>query len=172
MKLITVSISLFICLVGSTIYACTTIVVGSQATNDGSIIIARNNDSSGASEPKNMHYAPSMKAGTIFKSNLNNLTYKYPEATLPYTSFPIWNSFSKDSLSYEQTGINSCGVALTATETIFSSDISIKFDPYLKKTGLTEDSITNILPQAKTAKDGIIHLGQLSKNMVLVKDLA
>ena len=49
--------------------ACTTIIVGKDATSDGSIIIARNEDSDGAVSPQNMIFHPSCKESWVFKSN-------------------------------------------------------------------------------------------------------
>ena len=49
--------------------ACTTIIVGQQATSDGSIIIARNEDSDGATDTQNMTRRPARKEAGSFRSN-------------------------------------------------------------------------------------------------------
>ena len=148
--------------------ACTTIIVGKQATSDGSIIIARNEDAGDATEAQNMMIRITRKEPGTFVSNSvgnpeNNL-FSWPLApnSLGYTTFPHWQSLGKQNPSFEETGINQYGVALSATETIFNSDKALKVDPYLVKTGLTEDSITSVvLPYATSAKEGVRILGSM-----------
>jgi len=146
--------------------ACTTIIVGKDATADGSIIIARNEDTDGATSPQNMIFHPSRKDSRVFKSNSicnsddNTFELELPKNSLSYVSFPHWQSETKQNLSFEETGINEYGVALSATETIFNGEQVLKIDPYLVKTGVTEDSITTVvLPFATSAKEGVRILG-------------
>ena len=146
--------------------ACTTIIVGKDATADGSIIIARNEDTDGAASPQNMIFHPSRKDSRVFKSNSicnsddNTFELELPKNSLSYVSFPHWQSETKQNLSFEETGINEYGVALSATETIFNGEQALKIDPYLVKTGVTEDSITTVvLPFATSAKEGVRILG-------------
>ncbi|MBF0118842.1 MAG: C69 family dipeptidase [Desulfobacterales bacterium] len=167
-------ITIFI-LMGSSLvscFACTTIIVGSKATNDGSIIIARNEDSSTAHDAQNMIYHPVHKESFLFNSNSidnpnsNKFTYKLPKNSLSYIAFPHWSSSLKENYSFEETGINEYGVAISATETIFNSDKALKIDPYLLITGTTEDSITSVvLPQATSAKEGVRILGNIVENI-------
>ncbi len=152
--------------------ACTTIIVGKDATSDGSIIIARNEDSDGAVSPQNMIFHPSRKESWVFKSNSitnpedNKFEFKLPKNSLLYISWPHWQSETKQNHSFEETGINEYGVALSATETIFNSEQVLKIDPYLVKTGVTEDSITTVvLPFATSAKEGVRILGGLVEKM-------
>ena len=146
--------------------ACTTIIVGKGATVDGSIIIARNEDTSGSAEAHNMFYRPARKEVAVFKSNsVGNSDNNAFECTLPknalaYTSFPFCQTMAKPTPSYEEAGINEYGVAMSATETIFNSPNALKTDPYNIKTGLIEDSITSIvLPYATSAREGVRILG-------------
>lgn len=148
--------------------ACTTIIAGKQATADGSIIIARNEDAGDATEAQNMTQFPARKeAGTFVNNSIGNpenntFTWKLPPNALGYIAFPHWQSLGKKNLSFAETGINQYGVALSATETIFNSGKALKADPYLLKTGLTEDSITSVvLPYATSAKDGVRLLGKM-----------
>ena len=148
--------------------ACTTIIVGKQATTDGSIIIARNEDSDGATDPQNMTRRPARKEGGSFRSNSisnsdnNSFSWTLPPNSLGYVAFPHWLSRQKQNLSFEETGINDYGVALSATETIFNSEQALKVDPYLLTTGITEDAITSVvLPYATSAKEGVRILGGL-----------
>lgn len=142
--------------------ACTTILVGREATADGSLIIARNEDSSDASDAQNIfRHAPRREALT-YQANDNAFTWDLPPNSLGYTVFPKWQSESRKDLSFEETGINDYGVAVSATETIFNSDAILAVDPYVTDTGLTEDSITSVvLPYATSAREGIRLLGEI-----------
>ncbi len=153
--------------VGSAL-ACTTIIVGKQATVDGSIIIARNEDSSGADDAQNMMRHPPRPDRYLFQSNSidnpanNRFTWTLPPQTLGYVAFPHWQSLGKPSSSFEETGFNDYGVALSATETIFNSEPALQADPYVLTTGITEDAITSVvLPQATSAREGVRILGQI-----------
>jgi len=148
--------------------ACTTIIVGKQTTADGSIMIARNEDAGDATEAQNMELFPARKEAGLFVGNSvsntenNTFTMKLPPNALEYVAFPHCQSLGKKNPSFAETGINQYGVAISATETIFNSDQALKADPYLVKTGLTEDSITSvILPYAVSAKDGVQLLGRM-----------
>ncbi len=149
-------------------YSCTTIVVGKHATVDGSIIIARNEDTDGADDPQNMTRTPPRQAASLFvsnsiqNSNNNRFNWEMPPNALGYLAFPNWQSLGKSSLSFEETGINDDGVAISATETIFNSEAALKADPYLASTGVTEDAVTSVvLPYATSAKEGVRLLGRV-----------
>lgn len=149
-------------------HACTTIIVGNRATVDGSIIIARNNDSGGPDDAQNMARTAPRKAAGVFHSNSiendnnNRFTWKLPPDALGYVAFPHWQSIGKPNLSFEETGVNDYGIALSATETIVNGEKALKADPYLEATGVTEDAITSIiLPYATSAKDGVRLLGNV-----------
>jgi dipeptidase len=148
--------------------ACTTIIVGKKASTDGSIIIARNEDALGADEPQQMVLHPARKEKAVFRSNLlqnynaSAFTLPLPGNTLTYTSFPLWKTGGGSNYSFEETGINAFGVALSATETIFNSEQVLKIDPYNVQTGITEDAITSvILPYAASAREGVRLLGAI-----------
>jgi len=144
------------------VLACTTILVGQEATADGSLIIARNEDNAGASDAQNIvRHGPRREALT-FQANDNAFAWDLPPNALGYVAFPKWQSEDQKDLSFEETGINDYGIAISATETIFNSDAILAVDPYLTDTGLTEDSITSVvLPYATSAREGIRLLGRV-----------
>ena len=163
-------LTLVLILSGSAVlaFACTTIIVGQQATSDGSLIIARNEDSDGVTDTQNMTRRPTRKEAGIFRSNSienpnnNSFTWTLPPNALGYVAFPHWLSMQKQNLSLEETGINDYGVAISATETIFNSEQALKVDPYLLTAGITEDAITSVvLPYATSAKEGVRVLGSI-----------
>jgi dipeptidase len=142
--------------------ACTTILVGHEATADGSLIIARNEDNVGASDAQNIVRHEPRKEALIFQANDNAFTWDLAPNALGYVAFPKWQSEDQKDLSFEETGINDYGVAISATETIFNSEAILAVDPYVQGTGLTEDSITSVvLPYATSAREGIRLLGHI-----------
>ncbi len=139
--------------------ACTTILVGNQASADGAFIAARNEDYS-ANNAKHMviHPAVHQQKG-IFKSHSNDFTYPLPEEALSYTAI---HDFDTQDKSMGEVGFNSAGTGMTATETIYNGQQVLKFDPYVEKTGITEDAIqTVILPRIHSAREGVELLGKI-----------
>lgn len=139
--------------------ACTTILVGNQATTDGSFIAARNEDYS-ANNAKHMviHPAAHNQHG-VFKSHGNDFTYPLPKEALSYTAI---HDFVTQDKSMGEAGFNSAGVGMTATETIYNGQPALKADPYVEKTGITEDAIqTVVLPRIHSAREGVELLGKI-----------
>ncbi|WP_347253865.1 C69 family dipeptidase [Leminorella grimontii] len=143
--------------------SCTTILVGSQATTDGSRIIARTEDHDPCLSKVLLVHPARKNAGNTFRANENRFTYPIPKTAFGYTSFS--NGLpgkSADEMTWGAAGFNDKGVGMTATETIFASDAALKNDPYLPDTGITEDSITDvILPYITSAKEGAAKLGKI-----------
>lgn len=148
----------------ASVYACTTIVVGKDATSDGSILVARNDDASKGNSPVHYLYHPPRATGYLFKSvEENKYTYQLPDNLLGYTGIPDWNTRNTaGNGTFEEAGFNDAGVAISATETIFSNDQTLKVDPYLDDTGVVEEAIPSILlPQIKSARQGVEMLGKI-----------
>ncbi len=144
--------------------ACTTILVGNNATTDGSIIVARNDDTSNALKTfAIMNHPQSINSsGKLYRSNANSFAYPLPAISLAYTALPRSFSKNKPNFSMEEVGINESGVAISATETIFNSANVLKIDPYLEESGINEDSIPSVILQsAHSAREGIMLLGSI-----------
>lgn len=139
--------------------ACTTILVGDKASTDGSFLVARNEDYS-ANNPKHFLVHPRVEHQKgEFKSHANDFTYPLPETSLRYSAI---SDFDTNDLSMGEVGFNEAGVGMTATETIYNGQQVLKFDPYVKKTGITEDAIENvILPRIHSAREGVELLGKI-----------
>lgn len=139
--------------------ACTTILVGNEASSDGSFIVARNEDYS-ANNPKHFLIHPRVEHQKgEFKSHANDFTYPLPETSLRYSAI---SDFDTNDLSMGEVGFNEAGVGMTATETIYNGQQVLKFDPYVEKTGITEDAIENvILPRIHSAREGAELLGKI-----------
>ena len=143
---------------------CTTLLVGKKASYDGSTIIARTDD--GYFDEKKVVVINPKQQPKIYKSKIGHLTIELPDNPLRYTCCP---SVKKENGVWGAAGINSLNVGMTATETITSNALVVGADPYVtydkskKKVGGIgeEDLVSIVLPYIKSAKEGVIRLGQL-----------
>ncbi len=147
---------------------CTTILVGKRASNDGSTMIARNDD--GAFSAKRVAVMDPGKQPRNYTSEIGHLTIELPDAPLRYTYVP---SVSNDEGIWPACGINEVNVAMTATETITSNPRVVGADPYVvyqpkkgnKKAipgGIGEEDLVSIvLPYIRTAREGVLRVGAL-----------
>ncbi|MCO6559417.1 MAG: C69 family dipeptidase [Bifidobacterium sp.] len=157
--------------------ACTTILVGKDASYDGSTIIARNEDSAnGEFNPKRFVVVKPADQPRHYRSVLNHLDIELPDDPLQYTSLP--NADLKDGV-WGEAGVNEANVAMSATETLTTNERVIGADPFVelqpakgKKSepdyvpevagGISEeDFLTIVLPYIKTAREGVQRLGSL-----------
>ena len=99
---------------------CTTILVGKNASYDGSTLVARNEDSSnGVFEPKRMRVVHPDEQPRVYTSVLSHLTVELPDNPMRYTSVPdvvpghgIW----------AEAGFNELNVGMSATETLTTNE--------------------------------------------------
>lgn len=151
--------------------ACTTILVGKKASYDGSTMVARNDD--GHFDTKKVIVVKPEDQPRKYKSVIGLLEIDLPDNPLSYTSAP---SVDNSHGIWPAMGINSLNVGMTATETITSNARVLGADPLLvpkkaQKEGEEnipggigeEDLVTLVLPYIKTAKEGVIRLGELLK---------
>ena len=156
---------------------CTTILVGKNASYDGSTLVARNEDSSnGVFEPKRMRVVHPDEQPRVYTSVLSHLTVELPDNPMRYTSVPdvvpghgIW----------AEAGFNELNVGMSATETLTTNervrgaDQLVDYVPAKGNEGEDgyvpaqpgglgeEDMVTLVLPYAKSARDGVRILGDL-----------
>ena len=107
--------------------ACTTILVGKDASYDGSTIVARNEDSPGGQfEPKRMQVVLPKDQPRVYTSVESRLTIELPEEPMRYTSVP-------DAIEghgvWAAAGFNELNVGMSATETITSNERVLGADP-------------------------------------------
>jgi len=139
--------------------ACTSMIVGKKASMDGSIMIARNEDSK-TSWPKNyvVHPEQTFTEAPVFKSNDNGFELTLETSQAKYTATPEWTT--KYGL-FEENGFNQYGVAMSATESTYTNERILAVDPLIKD-GIGEEAmITVTLPYVKTAREGIQRLGKI-----------
>ena len=93
--------------------ACTTILVGKDASYDGSTIIARNEDSAnGEFNPKRFIVVKPEEQPREYKSVISHLTITLPDDPLQYTAVP--NADLKEGI-WGEAGVNEANVAMSAT---------------------------------------------------------
>lgn len=157
--------------------ACTTILVGKDASYDGSTIVARNEDSPGGQfEPKRMQVVLPKDQPRVYTSVESHLTIELPEEPMRYTSVP-------DAIDghgvWAAAGFNELNVGMSATETITSNERVLGADPlvvYTPASGVEgeegyvpacpgglgeEDFVTLVLPYIRSAREGVERLGAL-----------
>ena len=147
---------------------CTTILVGRNASHDGSTIIARNDD--GGFEAKRILSHPAQEKPRTYKTVISHLTVELPGNAMAYTDCP---NVGKTSGVWPACGINEANVAMTATETITSNARVVGADPYVRyqpKKGRNkevpggigeEDLVTLVLPYIRSAREGVLRTGAL-----------
>lgn len=157
--------------------SCTTLLVGRGATNDGSTIIARNEDcGDGSFNAKTMIAVDPADQPRTYTGVNSHLTLQLPDDPLRYVCVP--NADRSDGV-WGEAGINAANVSMTATETISSNARVLGADPlvvYKKVVGKPgeagyepeqpggigeEDLVTIILPYIKTAREGVTRMGSL-----------
>jgi dipeptidase len=150
---------------------CTTILVGKNASYNGSTLAARNEDSgAGAFDPKKFIVVQPEEQPKHYKSILSHVEIPLPEDPMRYTAMP--NAVDKEGI-WGAAGVNEENISMTATETITSNERVLAADSLVEyipakdgkpevKGGIGEEDIVSItLPYIHTAREGVIRLGVL-----------
>jgi len=161
-KSVVTYLCLFSFLLSQQVLACTGVLVGKGASVGGSLIISRNEDFSVNNWAKHMVVRPAAenKKGDKWEFD-SGLTVPKPAKTLQYTAMPDWDAANVGSGAgpYEEVGINSANVAVTATFSADGNEKSKKADPFVK-VGIEESVIpTLLLSQATSARQAVELLG-------------
>ena len=149
--------------------SCTTILVGKNASNDRSTMIARTDD--GHFDVKKMIVVTPDKQKRKYKSVLSHVEIDLPDDPMRYTACP---SVDPARGIWAATGINEANVGMTATETITSNPRVLSADPlveYKKASSRREkeipggigeeDIVVLVLPYIRTAREGVLRLASL-----------
>ncbi len=140
-------------------FACTATVVGKDVSADGNPMIARTEDVS-SSHNKMFIVVPAKtyKPGDMYEDEYG-FSWPMPEKTYKYTAAP--DGYQDEGDIFESVGWNEYGVAMTATVTAEGNEAAMEADP-LTDDGIYESSIvTVVLPQIKTAKEGVELIGKI-----------
>lgn len=152
--------------------ACTTILVGKDASYDGSTMIARNDDSGGAGHftPKKLAIILPNSIPAVYHSVLSHVAVELPQNPLRFTAVP--NALEGKGI-WAASGINEANVGMTATETITSNPRVQGADPLVEyhpaQNGQPEqaggigeeDLVYLVLPFIRSAREGVLRLGSL-----------
>src|SRR5574344_3099874 len=151
--------------------SCTTILVGKDATYDGSTFIARNDDSaSGHFMPKKFVVVQPKDQPVKYISVLSHVKITLPKNPQRYTAMP---NAVEGKGTWAASGANQSNVAMTATETITSNERVLGADPLVEYVAATatepekiggigeEDLVVITLPYIHTAREGVLRLGKL-----------
>ncbi len=139
--------------------SCTAMLVGKDATIDGSTIIARDEDAEDGVNPKTFKVFPAKDySGEHYVSKYNGLTVDLQGQGCRFTATP---NGVPDIGRWDEQGINEYNVAMSSTETEMTNARVLGHDP-LVKNGVNEDSMLYlVLPFVKTAREGVQRLGHL-----------
>ena len=151
--------------------ACTTLLVGKNASYDGSTMIARNDDSgSGHFTAKKFVVVQSEEHPAVYRSVLSHVEIPLPGDPMRMTAMP--NAVEGKGI-WAAAGVNAANVGMTATETITSNPRVLGADPlvvYQPARGEQpevpggigeEDIVYLVLPYIHTAREGVERLGKL-----------
>ena len=148
--------------------ACTAVYVGSNATDDGSIIYARSNDYPGVwGNHVTVTSAVENESGRFMPINYNgSVQTEIPATTYQYTSTPFMNStMARNGLGCDAAACtNEYGVAMSMAVTSYSNDAALEADPLIE-TGITEFTANDlVICQSKTAREAVdVLLGLIDK---------
>ena len=149
--------------------SCTTVLVGKNASNDHSTMIARTDD--GHFDVKKLIVVEPKKQKRRYKSVISHVEIELPEEPLRYTACP---SVDPKNGIWAATGINAANVGMTATETITSNPRVLAADPLVtyrkaERRGEKdvpggigeEDIVVLVLPYIRSAREGVLRLASL-----------
>ncbi len=151
--------------------ACTTILVGREASYDGSTLVARNDDAgSGHFTAKRFTVISPQEMPKVYHSVLSHVEIPLPENPMRITAVP--NALEGEGI-WAASGVNAANVAMTATETITSNARVLGADPLVtyqpagadgteRAGGIgEEDMVYLVLPYIHSAREGVKRLGSL-----------
>lgn len=138
--------------------SCTTILVGKNASIDGSTIISRNDDGHEALDPQRFVVVQPEAQPKSYQSVISGVKIDLPENPMGYTSMP--NAILTNGI-WPAAGINRANVSMSATETITINSRILGVDPYEEGGIGEEDMVTLVLPYIKSAREGVERLGAL-----------
>ena len=149
--------------------SCTTVLVGRNASNDHSTMIARTDD--GHFDVKKLIVVNPEKQPRVYESKISHVKVELPDHPMRYTSCP---SVDPSKGIWAATGINEAQVGMTATETITSNPRVLSADPmveYRKAASRKEkdvpggigeeDFVVLVLPYIRSAREGVLRLAEL-----------
>lgn len=157
-------------------FACTGVYVGSQASQDGTSIIARSNDMHPLSEPCYIKVYGGADGEKLEKiTSENGFEYELPKDIHRFITLPT--SEYVDSYAYITSAINDCGVSISATLTGYCGRESLQYNPHVEG-GIVEDMFPAIVGAcASSAREGIELIAKIidekgsgEDNIIMISD--
>ena len=170
---------LFSCSCAAT--ACTGLYVGPEASDDGTILLARSNDLQQIM-PTHMRVVPRLEdePGRTMPLDVGQTVFvELPATTYHYTCTP-WMESCSTRMNYPPDTAactNEYGVAMTIAVTAFTNEKALSADPLIK-TGVTENTVDHIVVcQSVTAREAVEKLlalideyGSAECNIAMITD--
>lgn len=161
MKKLFAAAIIVITLLGSSFQAlaCTTILVGKNASADGYAYAGRTNDDAEMVSARLNIFPASDESGTYeYTDPENGLKLSLPKKNRRCIFEPI---YKESSDIWWESGFNDAGVGISATETISIRKEILDIDPFTKS-GMSEGNIPRlVLPYISSAREGVMYLGNL-----------
>ncbi len=149
--------------------SCTTVLVGKEASNDRSTLIARTDD--GLFDVKKLVVVEPKKQTKKYKSKISHIEIELPSNPMRYTACPSVDS--KNGV-WAATGINEATGGMTATATITTNPRVLAADPYVEYRKARshrekdvpggigeEDIVVLVLPYIHSAREGVLRLASI-----------
>lgn len=164
-----------------TAYCCTGVYIGKDVSADGSVILARSNDTQGVFPTyiditERVENSPGRKLPVDIKKTV---WADLPDTTYRYTSTPFMDSAKAEEVFGRDVAAvsNEYGVIMTMSVTAFSNKKAMKADPWVDN-GISEDTATElVICQSKTAREAVKVLmslidkyGSAETNIALIAD--
>ena len=164
-----------------TAMACTGIYVGSEVSDDGTVMIARSSDNQAVwGNHVTVTERVENEPGRTMPVDMEcKVMAELPDTTYKYTATPFFEStMSANNVPNDATACtNEYGVAMTMAVTAFANAKALKADPLIES-GLTENTATDLVVcQSKTAREAaevltslIDKYGSSEGNIALIAD--
>ena len=149
--------------------ACTAVYVGSDVSDDGSIIVARSNDYAQV-WGNHITVTPRVENESCRSMPVSvdgNITTEIPATTYKYTATPYMDSavaLNKEAVYDAAACTNEYGVIMTMSVTAYPNKAALEADP-LVNSGICEDAAVDlVICQSKTAREAVdVLLGIIDK---------